>query len=375
MDKYSHLGSKGTRLLLSLAISLLAACSDVESVQSEIEASEPEFLYVASQSGPALSVIDMNAREVVETIWLTSLGFTANAKPHHVAVEPDGSFWYASLIADGRVLKFNRDNDLVGQVEFETPGMMSVDPVEDILYVGRSMAAVNPPQRIGVITRSDMTIDEYDVFFPRPHAIVAAQGGGRVFTASLSVNQVASVSPEEDDLEIINVTGDTHTFVQFAISPDGSTLVTGGQISGQVVVFDVTDSRTPKLVTSLQIGGQPWHPVYSPDGKFVYFPQRTSNSVAVVNSETWELVASIEGNGLVEPHGSAISADGRTLWVSGRNTEAIYPTTIELTSAANASGEALPAGTVVAIDTVSRQIVAVLEVPAYAAGIGTRPSY
>ena len=115
--------------------------------------------------------------------------------------------------------------------------------------------------------------------------------------------------------------------------------------------------------------------MYSPDGKFVYFPQRTSNSVAVVNSETWELVASIEGNGLVEPHGSAISADGRTLWVSGRNTEAIYPPTIELTSAANASGEALPAGTVVAIDTVSRQIVAVLEVPAYAAGIGTRPSY
>ena len=378
MDKYSYLGSKGTLLLLFLAISLLAACSDVEpveSVQSEIEASEPEFLYVASQSGPALSVIDMNAREVVETIWLTSLGFTANAKPHHVAVEPDGSFWYASLIADGRVLKFNRDNDLVGQVEFETPGMMSVDPVEDILYVGRSMAAVNPPQRIGVITRSDMTIDEYDVFFPRPHAIAAAQGGGRVFTASLSVNQVASVSPEEDDLEIINVTGDTHTFVQFAISPDGSTLVTGGQISGQVVVFDVTDSRIPKLVTSLQIGGQPWHPVYSPDGKFVYFPQRTSNSVAVVNSETWELVASIEGNGLVEPHGSAISADGRTLWVSGRNTEAIYPTTIKSTSAANASGEALPAGTVVAIDTVSRQIVAVLEVPAYAAGIGTRQPY
>ena len=163
--------------------------------------------------------------------------------------------------------------------------------------------------------------------------------------------------------------------MQFAVSPDGSTLVTGGQVSGQVMVFDLTDSRIPKLVTSLQIGGQPWHPVYSPDGKFVYFPQRTSNSVAVVDSQTWELVASIEGNGLAEPHGSAISADGRTLWVSGRNTEAIYPTTIESTSSADASGEGLPAGTVVAIDTLSRQIVAVLEVPAYAAGIGTRPSY
>ncbi|MEE3150962.1 MAG: hypothetical protein VX300_01680, partial [Acidobacteriota bacterium] len=71
MDKHPHLGSQGTLLLLFLAILLFTACSDVEpveSVQSEIEASEPEFLYVASQSGPALSVIDMNAREVVETI-------------------------------------------------------------------------------------------------------------------------------------------------------------------------------------------------------------------------------------------------------------------------------------------------------------------
>ena len=383
MNKRFHSRSRGALSLLTLVLLATAACGGGEpadpvsagaaddSAAVETAAAEPEFLYVASQSGPALSVIDMNAREVVETIWLTDLGFTANAKPHDVAVEPDGSFWYASLIADGRVLKFNRDNELVGQADFETPGLMAIDPVADVLYVGRSMAAANPPQRIGLITRSDMAIDEYDVFFPRPHAIAAAPGGGRVFTASLAVNQIASVSPEDDDLEIVNVDGDPHTFVQFVVSPDGTRLVTAGQISGEVMVFDVTDARIPELVTSFPIGGQPWHPVYSPDGRFVYFPQRTSNSVAVVDTETWEVVASIEGPGLAEPHGSAISADGRTLWVSGRNTEAVYPTTIERTSAATA-GEALPAGTVVAIDTETRQIIAVLEVPAYAAGISTR---
>lgn len=382
MNKRFHSRYRGALSLLTLILFATAACGGAEPADSapaaapvaaETAASEPELLYVASQSGPALSVIDMNAREVVETIWLTDLGFTANAKPHHVAVEPDGSFWYASLIADGRVLKFNRDNELVGQAEFETPGLMAVDPVADVLYVGRSMAAANPPQRIGLITRSDMAIDEYDVFLPRPHAIAVAPGGGRVFTASLAVNQIASVSPEEDDLEIVNVDGDPHTFVQFVVSPDGSRLVTGGQISGEVMVFDVTDPRIPEFLTSFQIGGQPWHPVYSPDGRFVYFPQRTSNSVAVVEAETWEVVASIEGDGLAEPHGSAISADGRTLWISGRNTEAVYPTTIERTSTMSTAGEALPAGTVVAIDTETRQIVAVIEVPAYAAGISTRP--
>ncbi len=384
MNKRPHSRSHGALWLLTLILFATTACGGAEPADSapgdagaavEPVAAEPEFLYVASQSGPALSVIDMNARAVVETIWLTDLGFTANSKPHDVAVEPDGSFWYASLIADGRVLKFNRDNELVGEAEFETPGLMAVDPVDDVLYVGRSMAAANPPQRIGLITRSDMAIDEYDVFFPRPHAIAAAPGGGRVFTASLVVNQIASVSPEEDDIEIINVDGDPHTFVQFVVSPDGSRLVTGGQISGQVMVFDITDAATPALLTSFALGGQPWHPVYSPDGRFVYFPQRTSNSVAVVDTETWEVVATIEGDGLAEPHGSAISADGLTLWISGRNTEAVFPTTIERTSVMSTAGEALPAGTVVAIDTETRQIVAVLEVPAYAAGISTRPYY
>jgi len=351
-------------------VSSTAATPSEEAAPAPVPA---EYLYVASQSGPAVSIIDMGTRELVETIWLTDLGFTANAKPHDVVVEPDGSFWYVSLIADGRVLKFNRDNELVGQAEFETPGMMAVDPVENILYVGRSMAAVNPPQSIGVINRADMAIDEYDVFFPRPHAIAAAPGGGRVFTASLAVNQIASASPEEDDLEVINVEGGAHTFVQFAVSPDGALLVTGGQISGEIMVFEISDPRAPHLFTTFQIGGQPWHPTYSPDGRFVYFPQRTSNSVAVIDTSTWQVVATIEGEGLVEPHGSAISADGRTLWVSGRNTEGVYPSTIARTSAA--AGEPLPAGTVVAIDTETREVVTVIEVPAYAAGIGARPSY
>lgn len=337
-------------------------------------AQDTDYLYVASQSGPAVSVIDMSSREVVETIWLTDLGFTANAKPHHVVVEPDGSFWYVSLITDGRVLKFNRDNELVGQTEFETPGMMALDPVENVLYVGRSMAAVNPPQRIGVINRDDMSIDEYDVFFPRPHAIAAAPGGGRAFTASLAENQIASVSPEEDDLEIVNVEGSAHQmFVQFAVSPDGATLVTGGQMSGDVTVFGISDPRLPERLTSFHLGGEPWHPTYSPDGRFVYFPQRTANSVAVVDTASWQVVATIEGEGLAEPHGSAISTDGRTLWVSCRNTEGVYPTTLARTSVGG--GEPLPAGTVVAIDTATREIVSVIEVPAYAAGIGARSAH
>jgi YVTN family beta-propeller protein len=324
-----------------------------------------DFIYVTSQSAAAVSVIDAVSRKVVATIDLTELGFSANCKPHHVAVEPDGSFWYVSLIADWRVLKFDRQNNLVGQVEFETPGLLSLDPELDVLYVGRSMAAVSPPMRIGRIVRSTMELEEVDVFFPRPHALVAAAGGGLVYTASLAENRMAAVEPAEEVLELVDIPGDIHALVQFALSPDGGTLVTGGQMSGEILVFDLSEPLAPELVKTFNIGGQPWHPVYAPDGKTVYFPQRTANAVAVVDTETWSLREQITGGGLIEPHGSAISADGRWLYVSGRNTSGKYGETAE--------GES-PDGTLNFIDTESGEVVAVVNVPAYAAGVAA-PSH
>ncbi len=348
----------GSLITVTLIVVVLASSSSALAAPSG-------RVYVASQDGATVSVIDIDTQQLIAEIDLTALGFNATCKPHHVAVEPDGSYWYVSLIADGRVLKFDRDNNLVGQAEFETPGMLSLDPTGDLLYVGRSMAAVSPPMRIGVIERDSMAIDEIDVFFARPHALIANPNGEVVYTASLTENRIATVEPSADGLELLDVPGGTHTFVQFAISPGGDTMVTGGQISGEILVFDIRDSRNPVLQKRFALGGQPWHPVYSVDGSVVYFPQRTANTVAVIDTSSWELVDQISGGGLYEPHGSAISGDGRWLFVSGRNTAGEYGDVVE---------GAKPPGTLNIIDTESRQVIKVLEVPAYAAGVGASGS-
>ena len=88
-------------------------------------------LYVANQEPVTVSVIDIETNSLLHTIDLRELGFSANAKPHHTAVEPDGSFWYVSLIGDGVVLKFSRDDELVGRTEFEVPGLLALHPTED----------------------------------------------------------------------------------------------------------------------------------------------------------------------------------------------------------------------------------------------------
>ena len=202
-----------------------------------------DLLYVASQEEVTVSVIDTKSNELLETVDLKTLGFTESAKAHHTAVEPDGSFWYVSLISAGTVLKFDRQNRLVARANFEAPGMLSLDPTSDRLYVGRSMAAVNPPQRIGVIQRSSMQIEEVDVFFPRPHALAVDPHGERFFTASLGQNTVAYAPLGVEEVDLYNIDGTTHTLVQFALSPDGDWMVAGGQLSGELLIFDLSNPQ------------------------------------------------------------------------------------------------------------------------------------
>jgi YVTN family beta-propeller protein len=324
--------------------------------------SEAEYLYVANQGSPSVSVIDMESDEVVYTVDLMALGFSANAKPHHVVVEADGSFWYVSLIADGFVLKFDRENNLVGRAAFETPGLMALDPNSDRLFVGRSMAAVNPPQRIGLIQRSTMEIDEVDVFIARPHAIVVSPDGSHVYSASLASNDMVAYMPDNGEVELAEVPspdGRVHVFVQFAMTPDGSRLVVGGEMTGRLLVMDAGEHMTPPLVTTVDVPAAPWHPVFSPDGTRLYIGNRVGNAVTVVDATDWSVIQTITHDRFASPHGIAVSPDGAKLYVGNRN---ITP---------GLDGEDPGNGFVAVIDTASGAISKWIEVGKYAAGMGT----
>ncbi|HET6362845.1 MAG TPA: YncE family protein [Gemmatimonadota bacterium] len=345
-----------------------------------IRPAEPALLYVTNQNGASVSVIDVGRREETARVDLQELGFGPNAKPHDTALEPDGSFWFVSLIGENRVLKFDRENNLVGQVEMEVPGLVVAHPTRDLLVVGRSMSAVNPPSSVALIRRSDMTLlDEIEVLFARPHA--NAVNGRYAYSASLAENRIGVIDLDSEDVELIDLpqpaTIDTagmehaehagmtpHTLVEFAISPDHRWMVAGGQISGVLMVFDLADPAAPQLVQRVQIGGAPWHPAFTPDGRYVYVPLNRANQVAVVDTGTWEVVDRIEGRGIAEPHGAAPSPDGRWMFISNNNLEGTYV----------ATGPDSAVGTVTVVDTDTREIVEVIEVGPYATGLETIPA-
>lgn len=319
-------------------------------------------LYVCNQGEATVSVIDMQSQAVEATVDLKAQGFSENAKPHHAVAEPDGQFWYVSLIGENTVLKFNRDNEIVDRLSMEVPGLLALHPTEDLLYVGRSMSAVNPPQSVAVVERSGMdVIDQVDTFFPRPHSILVRPDGEYAFVASLATNQLLGINTETLETELTRLGGTTQTFVQFAVSPDGNTLIAGGQVTGQLLIFDASQAPALSVTDTLDVGQEPWHPVIGHNGETAYLPNKMSHSISVIDLDDRSVETTIEGEGIAQPHGAALSSDGRYLFVSNNNRQGTYEPT----------GENPDAGTVVVIDTESNEIEKVIEVGTYPTGVGT----
>jgi len=277
-------------------------------------------LYITNQGGASITVVDQTKLSVDTVIDLTKLGFTANAKPHHAAVERDGSFWYATLIGDGKVLKFDRANRLVGQASMETPGLVAIDPVHDSLYVGRSMTAVNPPKSLGVIRRSTFTlVDEQEIQIPRPHALVVSRDGKWVHTASLAENRFASLETATGRVTLTTLPGSAmRSLVQFTVSPDGKRLIVGGELSNTVLVFDLSATPPYAPVAEFAVAGKPWDPVFARDGKQAFFSLFADSAVAVVNVAKGAMVRTITGH-FAQPYDMILRADGKYLFVVNQN--------------------------------------------------------
>jgi YVTN family beta-propeller protein len=321
------------------------------------------LLYVCNQFAGRVSVVDVERQRIVRNVYFEELGQPAEAKPHHVVVEPDGSAWYVALIAGsdgGSVLKLSSSltmdpasGDYLlaeevppnGEGTFQKPGMLAFDPAQTRLFAGRSFSADPTSSGIGRFDPATMTFETLPTPDVHPHALGVSRDGRYAFTAALT-----SQSGSTDAYVMDAATGDlvdresvpgALAFVHYAVSPDGETVVLTSQTGGALYVFDFdTASGDLSLRGSVDTGEQPWHPVFSPDGAQVYVPNRLSNSVAVVDPAALTLTATYaDGLPFSQPHGTALSADGAVLFVSSRNFVMPMMGGMQMAPAPEASGE------------------------------------
>jgi DNA-binding beta-propeller fold protein YncE len=335
-------------------------------------AQQDGLLYVCVQDDAKIAVIDMKSQSLLRIIDLTKLGFTATAKPHYIVVEPDGSNWYVSLIGANRVVKFDQNDRIVGQFEMDTPGMLALSRTTNLLAVSHSMTAVNAPPRIGMVRRSTMQGDELDVFFPRPHPM-AISTKGYAYTGSLGVNQLASIALEDDKVELVRIDGPTHSLVQFAVSPDGNTLVASTDVSGLLLVFDLANPARPLLRKSIQVGAMAFDPAFSPDGSLVYVPVKSRSVVAVIETSGWTVKSEISDPAFRQPHQIVFSADGAFAFVSNNNKlDHMADPSMAGHDMAGMAGAGDGAASLAVVDTRTLRVVRSIPLGKNLTGMGTR---
>ena len=347
---------------LTLVLLIGGGC---DSTNPEVRTNPPDALYVCNQASGTVSVIDPDSNAVFTTVDLveTEVTDSQRPKPHHVVVEPDGSAWYVSLINEDAVLKLNAQNEVVGRVSFPSPGMLSLGPNGERLYAGHTLSVPSVSSTIAVIPTDMSDAEVVSVSIDRPHGIKASPIGEYVYTSSLTAKQVVSYNADAENVSFSPLLpGTAQEYIQMDISADGQTAFLTkafgpGETRGQVHVLSLADPTTPTFVDSIEVGARPWHPQLSADGETLYVGSKSTNAVYAIDTDTYD-TATITGEGLAEPHGSALSADGGTLYVSNNNQDGSYAPSSN--------------GTVVAIDTETDEIQAVIEVGRNPAGINTR---
>jgi YVTN family beta-propeller protein len=141
-----------------------------------------------------------------------------------------------------------------------------------------------------VDTASYATVGHFKVNVrPRTMAFLPAGGIGFIpseSTAELNVIDTANFKV----LKVIALPAGSRP-MSVKVSPDGRKVYVS---NGRAGTISVLDSHTYELLASIKVGSRPWGIALSPDGKFLYSANGPSNDVSVVDLDADKEVARVK---------------------------------------------------------------------------------
>ncbi|MBL8231476.1 MAG: hypothetical protein JNL98_23475 [Bryobacterales bacterium] len=305
-------------------------------------ASAQPFVYVSNQNSNTVSVINTRDNRVAARLTL-SLG------PSGIAVSSDGSRAYVVHGQNDAFFALNAANNQVlqgfvlpgigamnvvvapnGQRAYATTtktGQVSVvntvaGAVIANLRVGNSptgLALTPDGARLYVSNSADSTLSVIETSNNRistiqipgcasPGGIVA--GTSAMFIACGGSNAIAKLNPENNAIE--GVLDISRVPVHIALTPDGASGYVSALGSSTITVFDTAGMavrNTIELPQCLLARCSTFGIAVTGDGRAVYVAEPTADKVHVINTDTKEVVASIQVDG--SPRGLAITPTPR----------------------------------------------------------------
>jgi YVTN family beta-propeller protein len=332
-------------------------------------------VYVTCQADDEIAVIDIETNLLVRMIAVGTMDnrISPPEAPHNVVVDPQKQFYYVNLLVGNEIWKFRVSDDeyvtrlLLG--EKAAPAQIVINAGGNLGYVSnfdltgqrRSVQRFNTSSMQVTETTSDQRIYA-------SHGVQLMHNGTELWSANQLSDNLAVINPSTMEMvDIVKVDPSVPDLptgapqfgpYQLVFSPDDSYAYVTCRTSNEVRVFN---TGTRALVKAIPVGSTPLILDITPNGDFLYIANRGSGSVSVVRTSDLIELTRIDSVG-VEPHGVAITEDGRFAYVSLENLSAPdaphHPV----------QGSKIP-GYVAVIDIATNQVVKRIEVGAFAAGV------
>jgi YVTN family beta-propeller protein len=280
---------------------------------SPVAKGDPALVYVPNSMSNTVTIISQRTLKVLRT-------FATGGLPQHVTP----AWNLKTLYVD------NDDGNSLTPINPQTAQPGTPIPVEDPYNMyftpdGRfAIVVAERLQRLDFRNPNTMKL-VHSLSVPRcegvDHADFSANGrymyascefNGRMIEVDLQTQRV---------IRTLVLNGGTAAPQDVKLSPDGRVLYTADQVAGGLWEID---PDTFKVIGFLKTGAGA-HGLYpSRDASVMYVSNRTAGSVSVVSFKTRRVVRTWQLPQPASPDMGGVSADGRTLWLSGRYNSVVY---------------------------------------------------
>ena len=239
-------------------------------------------IYVSGDNSSHVSVIDTAADRVVQTIEV-------GRSPHGLALTPDGITLLVAVNGEDQVVFIDPATQrAVGSVSVAKPHTIAVRPDGVLAYVAsqdpRGFAIVG----VDLVTRKVVRTIALD---KPPRDLEFAYDGKALYFTEAGVNAVQVLDPASDRIVAQIPTGASPHYANFFRRTKFGLVVVQG--TNELLLFD---PATKQPVRTISVGRQPHWVAVSSDGKTAYVPNEGSNDVSIVDLASGQASTVAVGN-------------------------------------------------------------------------------
>ena len=272
-------------------------------------AQTPHHLFVVNKAADSLSVVNTASLTVEHTL-------AVGTNPHEVAIAPDGGKAYV-VNAGGNSISVVDPGTYAETKTITTPDFSFP---HGVVFTPDSRYALVTSERAGKIVLIDAVADavvrSIDTDQGGTHLAAIDKAGAWAYFSNRESNTISFM--DLDDYRIVANVRVGQGAEGFALSPDEREIWVSDRSANTVSVIDVPSRE---VVATLPIGERPNRVAFTPDGNHVVIPV-ASGEVSVFDRATRQVVTKLRVGG--SPGGIVASPDGRRLFVASAETNSVH---------------------------------------------------